>query len=260
MTRRLAGITLGFGLLIQPCGADSFTVTIESQVKTKIEMEAYEDILVGNFLAGLLDEEAEEEAASGSSAAADTADSGGEKEGKKPDRSSRQFYGSLDFANETREYLIEELRAGTALNVVDVDPPELPAGSGEELFEDSEFWAEMAANYRDPLILTGRARVASKDVSGFVQERVRERYNTDRELTVTRFRKRYAYTIVLDLYFIDGAGDQIYSEQLQNEITRSELDDLSPLGVFYSMMDEIMPQITSIVSPPTVVLERHLLE
>jgi hypothetical protein len=256
-------VVLGLVLVTGAAAAGSFTVTIETQVKTKIEMEQYKDILVGNFLAGMLgDQEDEEAARSAAKSQPADAEQSGEKPAKaKPERSSKQFYGSLDFASETRQYLLEELRANTALNVVDSDPPELPAGGGEEIFEDTQFWSEAAANYQDPLILTGRTRVASKDISGFVQEQVRDRYNTGRELTVTRFRKRYSYTIQLDLYFIDGrSGDQVYSEQLQNEVTRSELDDLSPLSVFYSMMDEIMPQITSIVSPPTVVLERYLLE
>jgi len=256
---RTASTVMGLLLFAAGAAADSFTVTIESQIKTKIDMEEYQDILVGDFLAGMLEQSEQREVGSGEEAS-DQAESD-QKQESKPERSTRQFYGSLDFANETRQYLVEELRANTSLNVLDIDPPQLPPASDDEVFEDSDFWVEMGENYRSPLILTGRTRVASKDVSGFVQERVRDRYNMDRELTVTRFRKRYAYTILLDLYFIDGSsGDQVYTEQLQNEVTRTELDDLSPLSVFYSMMDEIMPQITSIVSPPTVVLERYLLE
>ena len=68
----------------------------------------------------------------------------------------------------------------------------------------------------------------------------------------TQFQERNAYTLTAEFYFIDGAsGRTIHRERFTEEVIFGRDEESSALSSYFELMDRILPNFLSVVTPQT---------
>ncbi len=124
----------------------------------------------------------------------------------------------------------------------------------DKLLEDEEYWRQLGEEFEEPLIVSGRLRFAAEERSGFSRRDryVRSQFGGRRLVRSTQFQERNAYTLTAEFYFIDGRdGRAIHRERFTEEVIFGRDEESSPLSSYFELMDRILPNFLSIVSPQT---------
>lgn len=206
----------------------------------------------------------------------------------------------MDLGSETTRLLRNQLRMSSDLNVIDaeVEPlgdfseetlkesgklaefervEEQARAAGQEeisrqewidleqdkLLNDEDYWRKLGEEYQEPLIVTGKLRFISESRSGFIQD---DRYRRDafgRPQLVRRnqFQERTGYVLSAELYFIDSStGATIHRERFTEEVIYGREEQTSALSSYFELMDRLIPNFLSILSPQTFRGTRILLK
>jgi len=287
MTGRLAKIartprtrilsSLAAILLIAGC-TNYYEIPIETPIKPKLDVSAFQRVLVAGFLAGGTDdvdgnlettrllrsqlrtkselrvidtdvlplmEVASEDSvpeAKPESSKADAASEG------KPESKAEPKGEAPQQATSEKAALIKDAK--------DLEPY-------EHVFADVEYWKKIGEEYQNPLIVTGTVMFTPHARSGIVQreEEVYDSFGRRRVVPVRTYMERKGYILQPKFIFIDGrTGTVMHSENFREEILYNANQSTPALSSYFELMDRLIPSFLSTLSSQKIKGTRVLLQ
>jgi hypothetical protein len=257
-------------LLIAGC-TNYYEIPIETPIKPKLDVSAFQRVLVAGFIAGGTDD--------------------------------------VDGNLETTRLLRSQLRTKSDLRVIDTDvlplmevanedkgaPQEAKADSPktdgktdggsdgkpsspekaadikdakdlepfEHVFADVEYWKKIGEEYQNPLIVTGTVMFTPHQRSGIVQreEEVYDSFGRRRVVPVRTYMERKGYILQPKFIFIDGrTGTVMHSENFREEVLYNANQSTPALSSYFELMDRLIPSFLSTLSSQKIKGTRVLLE
>jgi hypothetical protein len=290
-TLRGAVVVLGAAaaLLTAACGTDFYEIPIETPIQPKLDVSAFQRVLVAGFVAG-----------------------GSE---------------DVDANQETVRLLRSQLRTKSALRVIDADVMPLidiaqdqnkaanedtaatgnngassnnstsgsnasaPSGDHgsisqisvqnqtmplpksikdekdlepyERLFANTAYWKKIGEEYQNPLIVTGTVLFTPHSRSGMVtrEQEMIDAYGRHRVVPVRAYMDRKGFILRPKFVFIDGrTGATMYSESHREEILYNSQQNTPALSSYFELMDRIVPDFLSALSSQKIRGTRVLLK
>jgi hypothetical protein len=286
-------------LLIAGC-TNYYEIPIETPIKPKLDVSAFQRVLVAGFIAGGTDdvdgnlettrllrsqlrtksdlrvidsdvlplmEVAVEENKDTQEAKAETpkspvASDGEGREGRegKEDKEARE---GKDARNQARpEPKGEAPQAATPDKPpVIKDPKDLEPF--EHIFADVEYWKKIGEEYQNPLIVTGTVMFTPHQRSGIVQreEEVYDSFGRRRVVPVRTYMERKGYILQPKFIFIDGrTGTVMHSENFREEVLYNANQSTPALSSYFELMDRLIPSFLSTLSSQKIKGTRVLLQ
>ena len=274
----LAGVAALCAATTLACGPSYFEIPIETPIQPKLDVSAFQRVLIAGFVAGGTDD--------------------------------------VDANQETVRLLRSQLRSKSSLRVIDADvmqlqeiaqeqsktsapetaeeapanhessaPPApaqasaqpehagqpLPAKIKEEkdlepyerLFANTSYWKRIGEEYQNPLIVTGTVLFMPNSRSGFVSRDVEQidGYGRRRVVPVRQYLERKGFILRPKFVFIDGrTGATIYSESYREEVLYNSQMNTPALSSYFELMDRLVPNFLSALSSQKVRGTRVLLK
>ena len=240
--------SLGLVLLAAAC-TNSFEIPIETPIRPKLDVAAFQRVLVAGFIAG------------------GTEDVDGNLETTRLLRSQLRTKSQLrvidsdvlplaDVASEGRD-------SGGAATVPPPIKEEKDLEAYEHVFANVEYWKKIGEEFQNPLIVTGSVLFTPHARSGFVQ-REQEYYDTlgrRRVVPVRTYMERKGFILRPKFIFIDGRnGTTLYSETFREEILYSPQQSTPALSSYFELMDRLVPSFLSTLSSQKIKGSRVLLK
>jgi hypothetical protein len=257
------------------CGPNFFEIAIETPIQPKLDVSAFQRVLVAGFVAGGTDE--------------------------------------VDANQETVRLLRSQLRAKSSLRIIDADVLSLvevaqdqnraalesghpqaestvagPAANGgatggaeqptplperinnekdlepyERLFANTAYWKKLGEEYQNPLIVTGTVLFMSDQSSGFVNREVEQYDSFGRRIIVPvrTYMDRKGFVLRPKFIFIDGnTGATLYSESYEERILYNSQQNTPALSSYFELMDRLLPNFLSALSSQKIRGTRVLLK
>lgn len=231
-----------------------YEIPIETPIRPKLDVSAFQRVLVAGFLAGGTDE--------------------------------------VDGNLETTRLLRSQLRTKSDLRVIDTDvlplldvaaegrtthdgangqpaagPPaikdERDLEAYEHIFADVEYWKRIGEEYQQPLIVTGTVMFTPLQRNTVVQ-REREEYDSfgrRRVVPVRTFMERKGFSLEGRFIFIDGrTGTTLHSETFGEQVLYSSNQTTPALSSYFELMDRLIPSFLSTLSSQKIKGTRVLLK
>lgn len=249
----------GFALA---CGPDYFEIPIETPIQPKLDVSAFQRVLVVGFVAGGSDD--------------------------------------VDTNLETVRLLRSQLRTKSSLKVIDADvmplidiaqeqskpaeetPADATTGGNaaptltsaknikeekdlepyERLFANTSYWKTIGEEYQNPLIVTGTVLFAPKTSSGLVnrEQEVFDSFGRRQVVPVRTYMERKGFVLQPKFVFIDGRnGTTLHSERYREEILYSAQQNTPALSSYFELMDRLVPSFLSTLSNQKIKGTRVLL-
>ena len=274
----LAGVVALCAAATLACGPSYFEIPIETPIQPKLDVSAFQRVLIAGFVAGGTDD--------------------------------------VDANQETVRLLRSQLRSKSSLRVIDADvmqlqeiaqdqskgapeitddPPSshessapgpgptaaaqtperasqpLPAKIKEEkdlepyerLFANTSYWKRIGEEYQNPLIVTGTVLFMPNSRSGFVSRDVEQidPYGRRRVVPVRSYMERKGFILRPKFIFIDGrTGATIYSESYREEVLYNSQTNTPALSSYFELMDRLVPNFLSALSSQKIRGTRVLLK
>jgi len=275
----LAGVASVCAAATLACGPSYFEIPIETPIQPKLDVSAFQRVLIAGFVAG-----------------------GSE---------------DVDANQETVRLLRSQLRSKSSLRVIDADvmqlqeiaqeqsksAPEagedpqashessavagptqtsaspaqehatqpLPARIKEEkdlepyerLFANTSYWKRIGEEYQNPLIVTGTVLFMPNSRSGFVSRDVEQidGFGRRRVVPVRQYLERKGFILRPKFVFIDGrTGATIYSESYREEVLYNSQTNTPALSSYFELMDRLVPNFLSALSSQKIRGTRVLLK
>ncbi len=133
----------------------------------------------------------------------------------------------------------------------------------DKLLEDEDYWMQLGEEYQNPLIVTGKLSFGSESRSGFTRRDryTRDAFNRSQLQRSQQFLERTGFTLNAEFYFIDGeTGRTIHRERFTEEVVYGRDEQTSALSSYFELMDRLLPNFLSILSPQTFRGTRILLK
>jgi len=256
------------------CGPETFEIPIETPIQPKLDVSAFQRVLIAGFVAG-----------------------GSE---------------DLDTNQETVRLLRSQLRNKSSLRVIDADVMPLMdiaqdqnkaanapaddvaatasvgngAGAGaspanqalplpqrikdekdlepyERLFANVAYWKRIGEEYQNPLIVTGTVLFSPHSTAGFVQrdQEVFDQLGRRSVRPVRTYMERKGFILRPKFVFIDGrTGATMYSESYREEILYNAQQNTPALSSYFELMDRLIPNFLSTLSSQKIKGTRILLK
>ena len=264
------------------CGTDFYEIPIETPIQAKLDVSAFQRVLVAGFIAG-----------------------GSE---------------DVDANQETVRLLRSQLRTKSALKVIDADimplidiaqdqnkaangedaaptttgnapapasgnsspggdhqaagqPQTMPLPKSikdekdlepyERLFANTTYWKKIGEEYQNPLIVTGTVLFTPHSRSGMVtrEQEMIDAYGRHRVIPVRTYMDRKGFILRPKFVFIDGrTGATMYSESHREEILYNSQQNTPALSSYFELMDRIVPDFLSALSSQKIRGTRVLLK
>jgi hypothetical protein len=266
------------------CGPDTYEIPIETPIQPKLDVSAFQRVLVAGFVAG-----------------------GNE---------------DIDANQETVRLLRSQLRTKSSLRVIDADILPLvdvaqdqnagsatadesaagsrsastnpgaakpaPAGAAagaaagdktlalaknikdekdlepyERLFANTAYWKRIGEEFQNPLIVTGTVLFANRSTSGIVQrdQEVMDPYGRRSVVPVRTYMERKGFLLRPKFVFIDGrTGATMYSESYREEVLYNAQQNTPALSSYFELMDRLVPNFLSALSSQKIKGTRVLLK
>jgi hypothetical protein len=264
----LAAVSAGAAVIIAACGADYYEIPIETPIQPKLDVSAFQRVLVAGFVAG-----------------------GSE---------------DVDANQETVRLLRSQLRTKSSLKVIDADilplfdvaqdqaqpaaddsrttsasgssgergapAPQMPGPKNikeekdlepyERLFANTAYWKRIGEEFQNPLIVTGTVLFTNRSTSGFVQrdQEVFDSLGRRRVMPVRTYMERKGFVLRPKFVFIDGrTGATMYSESYREEILYNAQQNTPALSSYFELMDRLVPSFLSALSSQKIRGTRVLL-
>ncbi|MEP7307191.1 MAG: hypothetical protein ABJA98_16890 [Acidobacteriota bacterium] len=256
------------------CGPDTFEIPIETPIQPKLDVTAFQRVLIAGFVAG------------------GTEDLDTNQETVRLLRSQLRNKSSmkvidadvmplLDIAqdqNKTANASAEELAAsasvgngsGTGANPANQALPlpqrikdEKDLEPYERLFANVSYWKKIGEEYQNPLIVTGTVLFTPHSRAGFVQrdQEVFDQLGRRSVRPVRTYMERKGFVLRPKFVFIDGrTGATMYSESYREEILYNAQQNTPALSSYFELMDRLVPNFLSALSSQKIKGTRILLK
>jgi hypothetical protein len=259
MTARIAALISSVTAALWLVGCASFyEVTIETPIQAKLDVSAFQRILVAGFIAGGTED--------------------------------------VDANLETVRLLRSQLRTKSALRVIEADilplqeiaqdqardaegtngsqeeqadglPPrikdEKDLAPYERIFANVTYWKKLGEEFQNPLIVTGTVLFTPHQRSGFVtrEQEVYDQFGRRRVIPQRTYMERKGFILRPKFVFIDGrTGATIYSESFREEILYNAQQNTPALSSYFELMDRLVPSFLNTLSSQKVRGTRVLLK
>jgi hypothetical protein len=133
----------------------------------------------------------------------------------------------------------------------------------EHIFADVEYWKKIGEEYQNPLIVTGTVMFTPHQRSGIVQreEEVYDSFGRRRVVPVRTYMERKGYILQPKFIFIDGrTGTVMHSENFREEVLYNANQSTPALSSYFELMDRLIPSFLSTLSSQKIKGTRVLLE
>jgi hypothetical protein len=252
--------------VVAACGPSYFEIPIETPIMPKMDVSAFQRVLVAGFVAGGSDD--------------------------------------VDTNLETVRLLRSQLRTKSSLRVIDADVMPLieiaqdqsrPSSDGESagdalrgggdsgadplalpktirdekdlepyerLFANTAYWKTIGEEFQNPLIVTGTVLFAPKTSNAIVQrdQEVFDSFGRRRTVPTRTFMERKGLLLQPKFVFIDGrTGTTLYSERYREEILYNAQQNTPALSSYFELMDRLVPNFLSALSSQKIRGTRVLL-
>ena len=268
----LAGVALVFAAISAGCGTELYEVPVETPIPAKLDVSAFQRVLVAGFVAG-----------------------GSE---------------DLDTNQETVRLLRSQLRTKSGMRVIDADPIQLvdvaqeqnkaaasAAGAApadglavrtagtvdanaatalplkikdekdlepyERLFANTAYWKRIGEEYQNPLIVTGSVLFTPRTSSGLVtrETEVYDGLGRRRVVPTRVYMERKGFMLRPKFVFIDGrTGATISSLARREEVLYNAQNETPALSSYFELMDRIVPDFLGTLSTQKIKGTRVLLK
>lgn len=230
-----------------------YEVPIETPIQPKLDITAFQRVLVAGFIAGGTDE--------------------------------------LDANLETVRLLRSQLRTKSSIRVIEADVLPLvevaqgeggeePAADGaaplperirdekdlasyERVFANVDYWKRIGEEFQGPLIVTGTVLFTPHQRSGFVtrEQEVYDSFGRRRVVPVRTYLERKGFILRPKFVFIDGrTGTTLYSESFREEVLYNAAQNTPALSSYFELMDRLVPSFLSTLSTQKIRGSRILLK
>ena len=236
-----------------------FEIPIETPIQPKLDITAFQRVLVAGFVAG------------------------GDEEVDANLETVRLLRSQLRQKGNLRVIEAEALPLTTlAGQQVAVDPPPPPADpattteSGlpiikeekdleayEKVFENTDYWKKIGDEHQQPLIVTGMVLFRPHASSGFVQQETETYDEFGRRRVEPRrvYQERKGFILRPTFIFIDGrTGETLHSETFREEILYNQNTQTPALSSFFELMDRLLPTFLNAMSAQKIRGTRVLLK
>ena len=252
MTARHARLASSLGaLLLAAACTSSYEIQIETPIRPKLDVGAFQRVLVAGFLAG----------------------------------GTEDVDGNL----ETTRLLRSQLRTKSELRVIDSDvlplmdvasdakatdsgqQPPAPAPIKEQkdlepfehVFANVEYWKKIGEEYQQPLIVTGTVMFTPLQKNQLVQreQEVYDSFGRRRVIPVRSYQERKGFSLDGRFIFIDGrSGATLHSETFAEQVLYSANQTTPALSSYFELMDRLIPSFLSTLSSQKIKGTRILLQ
>jgi len=273
-------------LLIAGC-TNYYEIPIETPIKPKLDVSAFQRVLVAGFIAGGTDdvdgnlettrllrsqlrtksdlrvidtdvlplmEVANEDKGAPQEAKAESAKTDGKTDGA-TDGKEGKGESKAETRGEAPQPSSPE-KAPVIKDAKDLEPY-------EHVFADVEYWKKIGEEYQNPLIVTGTVMFTPHQRSGIVQreEEVYDSFGRRRVVPVRTYMERKGYILQPKFIFIDGrTGTVMHSENFREEVLYNANQSTPALSSYFELMDRLIPSFLSTLSSQKIKGTRVLLE
>src|SRR5437660_6149420 len=276
-------------LMVAACGTDFYEIPIETPIQPKLDVSAFQRVLVAGFVAGgsedvdanqetvrllrsqlrtksalrvidadvmpLIDiaqdqnKAANEDTPTANNGTASGSVSSGAS-GSAPANGDHGSLSQISVQNQTMA-LPKSIK-----DEKDLEP-------SDRLFANTAYWKKIGEEYQNPLIVTGTVLFTPHSRSGFVQRdaEVYDSFGRRRVVPVRTYMERKGFILRPKFVFIDGrTGATIYSESYREEILYNSQQNTPALSSYFELMDRLVPNFLSALSSQKVRGTRVLLK
>ncbi len=275
-------------LLIAGC-TNYYEIPVETPIKPKLDVSAFQRVLVAGFLAGGTDdvdgnlettrllrsqlrtksdlrvidtdvlplmEVAAEEVGTEAKAEPSRTEpaSDGKSEGKEGKSDAK-----AEGKNEARGEAPQQATADKPAAIKDSKDLE----PYEHIFANVEYWKKIGEEYQNPLIVTGTVMFTPAARSGIVQreEEIYDSFGRRRVVPVRTYMERKGYKLAPKFIFIDGrTGTVMHSENFSEEVLYNANQSTPALSSYFELMDRLIPSFLSTLSSQKIKGTRVLLQ
>jgi len=248
MTARISRTVVSLAAVAVAACTNFYEIPIETPIKAKLDLGAFQRVLVAGFLAGGSDD--------------------------------------VDGNLETTRLLRSQLRTKSELRVIDADVlPLMDVAANdrkveadkplpnpikddkdidqyEHLFADTDYWKKIGEEYQQPLIVTGTVLFTSRAQTQ-MQQREQEVFDTlGRRRTVAERRlvERKGFGLSGRFVFIDGrTGATLHSQNFTESVLYDANRQTPALSSYFELMDKLIPNFLATLSSQKVKGTRILL-
>jgi hypothetical protein len=279
-------------LLIAGC-TNYYEIPIETPIKPKLDVSAFQRVLVAGFIAGGTDdvdgnlettrllrsqlrtksdlrvidtdvlplmEVANDDKGAPQEVKAEPAKTNGAFDGKEgTDGKKEATDGKSESKAEARGEAPQAASPDKAAAIKDAKDLE----PYEHVFADVEYWKKIGEEYQNPLIVTGTVMFTPHQRSGIVQreEEVYDSFGRRRVVPVRTYMERKGYILQPKFIFIDGrTGTVMHSENFREEVLYNANQSTPALSSYFELMDRLIPSFLSTLSSQKIKGTRVLLE
>ena len=247
MTARTSRTVVSLAAVLLTACTSFYEIPIETPIKAKLDVGAFQRVLVAGFLAGGADD--------------------------------------VDGNLETTRLLRSQLRTKSQLRVIDADVLPLMEVAGEDrktddtplpasikddkdleayehVFADADYWKKIGEEYQQPLIVTGTVMFVSRQQQQMQQRESEEFDSLGRRRTVAERRlvDRKGFGLTGRFVFIDGrTGATLYSQRFTESILYDANRQTPALSSYFELMDKLIPSFLATLSSQKVKGTRVLL-
>jgi hypothetical protein len=255
IARRVSLLSSLAAVLVAVACTNSFEIPIETPIRPKLDVGAFQRVLVAGFIAG----------------------------------GTEDVDGNL----ETTRLLRSQLRTKSELRVIDSDVLPLQdvategrngdSGGGggaaapapaqikeqkdleayEHVFANVEYWKRIGEAYQQPLIVTGTVLFTPLQRNQIVQreQEVYDSFGRRRVVPVRTYQERKGFSLDGRFIFIDGrSGATLHSESFNEQILYNANQTTPALSSYFELMDRLIPSFLSTLSSQKIKGTRILLQ
>jgi hypothetical protein len=255
IARRVSLLSSLAAVLVAVACTNSFEIPIETPIRPKLDVAAFQRVLVAGFIAG----------------------------------GTEDVDGNL----ETTRLLRSQLRTKSELRVIDSDvlplqdvategrngdsgggggaaapaPPQIKEQKDleayEHVFANVEYWKRIGEEYQQPLIVTGTVLFTPLQRNQIVQreQEVYDSFGRRRVVPVRTYQERKGFSLDGRFIFIDGrSGATLHSESFNEQILYHANQTTPALSSYFELMDRLIPSFLSTLSSQKIKGTRILLQ
>jgi hypothetical protein len=281
----LAAVAACVAAVTLACGADSYEIPIETPIQPKLDVSAFQRVLVAGFVAGGSEDlDANQETVrllrsqlrTKSSLKVIDADilplmeianeQGQPSGGTAPDAppsNSRENAAAPRAASGNAPATGSADRASQTLALAQHIKDEKDLEPYERLFANTAYWKRIGEEFQNPLIVTGTVLFTNRSSSGFVQrdQEIFDGLGRRRVVPVRTYQERKGFILRPKFVFIDGrTGATMYSESYREEILYNAQQNTPALSSYFELMDRLVPNFLSALSSQKIRGTRVLLK
>jgi hypothetical protein len=267
------------------CGPSYFEIPIETPIQPKLDVSAFQRVLIAGFVAGGTDDvDANQETVrllrsqlrSKSSLRVIDADvmqlqEIAQEQSKSANEPAIEDQPAAHESSAAAPANASPAAASPPASEKGTQPVPLPQRIKEEkdlepyerLFANTTYWKRIGEEYQNPLIVTGTVLFMPNTRSGFVSRDV-EQYDSfgrRRVVPVRTYMERKGFILRPKFVFIDGrTGATIYSESYREEVLYPGQQNTPALSSYFELMDRLVPNFLSALSSQKIRGTRVLLK